>query len=181
MINERLRQLSIDLSDALARTAVLESILGGVLNLGGFEGVELAGLVDAVDRRYTKHDEVQNDNRDLKARVAELEAYGVQIDAQVDDLNNRLERKRSRVTELETHIRDSIPANARTGEVPRDGNAYRVFIRPQSIVVVWERGPNVWNNRTPIDDVGWDSDASWYVNNAHDWLPEPDQSGEGGS
>lgn len=89
-----------------------------------------------------------------------------------------IRRLKVQVAELDHQLRHGIPANASAGKAPTDGKLYRVFIRPQSIVVRWERGPNVWNNRTPIDDPGWDSDAGWYVNNSDRWVPEPDKSGE---
>ena len=66
----------------------------------------------------------------------------------------------------------------RVDAVPRDGKEYRVFIHPQSVIVAWEAGPNVWNNRTPVDEPGWDADATWYEANSHSWLPATSGEGE---
>lgn len=118
---------------------------------------------------------ITKERDDMEAALRHAQA-NLQI---VGKASNRSEllliARQERVAALEGYIRDGMPSNASAGEVPRDGKNYRVFIRPQSIVVAWERGPNVWNNRTPIDDPGWDSDADWYVCNSDGYLLEPDK------
>lgn len=96
--------------------------------------------------------------------------------ADLRELADECRRLRVRVAELEAQLRDGMPSGTNTKDlVPQDQKPYRVWTR--SHVVEWKSGPNVWVARDEHDHV----DAIWYAHNPDGWLPEPEQSGEGGS